>query len=127
MADLIPRLGVADIERELKFFTALGFQTTERSENLAKVELDGARLTLERWETWRVTDRPLLDWDHNPKQFGAGVQLAVNVDSVDEIAARIPIGVPRPWPAQDKPWGLRELTLRSPSGYLITFAERRKR
>jgi catechol 2,3-dioxygenase-like lactoylglutathione lyase family enzyme len=124
MAELVPRLGVKDLERELRFFEALGFEIEERSEARAMVRYEYVRVSLEKWDAWRVTDRPLLDWDRNPSQFGAGVQLLVFVDDADEIAGRIPIGVPQPWPVHDKPWGLRELSLRTPSGYLLTFAHR---
>ena len=122
MAHLSARLGVKDIERELRFYQALGFDV-ERSGTAARVALGGVSFTIQTYETLRVGDRPLLDWDQHPAQFGSGVQFYLMVDDVDEVAGRIPIGIPRPWPVQDKPWGLRELTLKSPSGYLLTFAQ----
>ncbi|HVL82545.1 MAG TPA: hypothetical protein VM840_13225 [Actinomycetota bacterium] len=122
MAHMSARLGVKDLDRELRFFEALGF-TVERSGTSARVTLGYAALTVQTYETLRVGDRPLLDWEQRPTQFGTGVQFYLMVDDVQEVADRIPIGVPRPWPVQDKPWGLRELTLKSPSGYLLTFAQ----
>jgi catechol 2,3-dioxygenase-like lactoylglutathione lyase family enzyme len=124
MAEIRPRVGVKDLERELKFYTALGFEVADRREHVAIIRLESAELVLETYDTLRVGDRPLLDWDRAPAQLGNGVQLAIIVPSVDEIAARVPVGIPRPWPIQDKPWGLRELTLKTPSGYIITFAQR---
>jgi hypothetical protein len=58
--------------------------------------------------------------------FLAGIQLYFMISDVDGFASRVPVGIPRPWPVQDKPWGLRELTLKTPSGFLITFAQRRR-
>lgn len=121
---LTARLGVKDLERELRFYEALGFEI-ERSSHGAHVTFEGTQLTLEPYEELRVRDRPLLDWDQRPSQLGAGIQLYVLVANVDDIQKGIPIGVPQPYPVQDKPWGLRELTLRTPSGYLLTFAQRR--
>jgi len=123
MASVRPCLGVKDLERELRFYAALGFEVVERWDGGAVVGIEGAEITLEPYDTLRVSDRPLLDWDKTPAQPGTGVQLYVMVESVDEVAARIPVGVPRPWPVQDKPWGLRELTLKTPSGYFLTFAQ----
>ena len=122
MAHMSARLGVKDIDRELRFYEALGFEI-ERTGGAARVTLGQVSLTVQTYETLRVGDRPLLDWDQRPNQFGTGVQFYMMVDDVDAVAGRIPIGIPRPWPVQDKPWGLRELTLRSPSGYLLTFAQ----
>lgn len=127
MTEMIVRLGVRDLERELKFYTALGFEVVERADSGVRLSYDGVLLTIEPYETLRVKDRPLLDWDRSPGQLGVGAQLYLMISSVDELAARIPVGVPRPWPIQDKSWGLRELTLRTPSGYLITFAQPARR
>lgn len=116
------RLGVKDLDKELKFFTALGFEV-ERSGSAARVSFGDTSLTVQTYETLRVGDRPLLDWEQHPTQLGTGVQFYLMVPDVDAVVGRIPMGVPRPWPVQDKAWGLRELTLRTPSGYLITFAQ----
>lgn len=123
MTDVRPCLGVRDLERELKFFAAIGFEVTDRWEDGATVRLEDAEFTIEEYESLRVSDGPLLDWDRAPAQLGTGVQLYVMVPNVDELSARIPVGIPRPWPVQDKTWGLRELSLKTPSGYLLTFAQ----
>lgn len=125
MAEIRPCLGVKDLERELKFFSALGFETVERWEAGAVVRLEGAELALEAFEALRVSDGPLLDWDRSPAQLGTGIQLYVMVPDVQTFADRVPVGIPRPWPVQDKAWGLREFTLKTPSGYLLTFAQPR--
>ncbi len=122
MAQMSARLGVKDLERELKFFSGLGFDV-RRSGGSAQVTFGQTSLTVQTYDTLRVGDRPLLEWDAQPGQLGTGVQFYLMVDDVDEVANRIPVGIPRPWPVQDKPWGLRELTLRTPSGYLLTFAQ----
>ncbi|HVE91999.1 MAG TPA: hypothetical protein VNE62_06840 [Actinomycetota bacterium] len=122
MAQMSARLGVKDLERELKFYSSLGFEV-ERSGAAARVSFGDTVLTVQSYDTLRVADRPLLDWEQNPSQFGTGIQFYLMVDNVDDVVGRIPIGVARPWPVQDKPWGLRELTLRTPSGYLLTFAQ----
>lgn len=121
---LTARLGVKDLERELKFYAALGFEV-ERRTGGAVVTHSGAMLTLEPHEELRVKDSPLLDWDRNPAQVGTGVQFYILVPDVDAFAAAIPVGISRPWPVQDKSWGLREITLKTPTGFLLTFAQRR--
>ena|SRR5688572_2945352 len=124
MAELRATLGVRDLEKELKFYEALGFEVGERWEQGAVVRLDRSELTLEAFESLRVSDGPLLDWDRSQSaQLGTGVQLYLMVSNVDDMAARIPVGIPRPWPVQEKAWGLRELSLRTPSGYILTFAQ----
>jgi catechol 2,3-dioxygenase-like lactoylglutathione lyase family enzyme len=123
MAEIRPTLGIKDLERELKFFGALGFEIAERWDAGAVVQLEGAQITLELYEPLRVGDAPLLDWDRSPGSVGTGVQIYVMVPDVRAVAERIPVGVPRPWPVQDKSWGMRELTVKSPSGYLLTFAQ----
>ena len=121
---LSARLGVKNLDRELKFYTALGFEA-EKSGHGARVSFRDVAFTLEPYDELRVSDGPLLDWDRTPAQLGVGTQLYIFLDDLDTLAQSIPVGIPRQWPVQDKPWGLRELTLRTPSGYLLTFAERR--
>ena len=122
---LTVRVGVKDLDREVKFYEALGFEV-ERRQHGANVLRGEASFSIEHYEEFRVRDGALLDWEQRPSQLGTGVQLYVIVPNVDEVAANIPVGIPRPWPVQDKPWGLRELTLKTPSGYLLTFAQRRR-
>lgn len=116
------RIGVKDLERELRFYEALGFEI-ERWEGGARVRFHGAQFTLEPFEELRVRDAPLLDWEQRPSQYGVGVQLYVYVDDVDAIRDTIPVGVPQPYPVRNKSWGLRELPLKTPSGYVLTFAQ----
>lgn len=120
---LTARLGVKDLEKELRFYEALGFDV-ERAGSAARVRFHDAVFTLAGYEELRVKDHPLLDWEQHPPQYGTGVQLYILVPSVDDFAETIPVGIARPWPVRDKSWGLRELTLRTPSGYLVTFATR---
>lgn len=122
---LTARLGVTDLERELRFYESLGFEVERRKEG-ARVSLEGATFTVEPFDDLRVKDGPLLEWEQRPGQLGAGVQLYILIEDVDGFASRVPPRVSQPWPVQDKPWGLRELTLRTPSGYLLTFAQRRR-
>lgn len=119
---LTARIGVKDLERELRFYEALGF-VIERWDGGARVSFQGAQFTLEPYEELRVRDAPLLDWEQHPPQFGAGIQLYVYVDDVDVIRDAIPVGVPQPYPVRNKSWGLRELPLKTPSGYVLTFAQ----
>ena len=119
---LAARMGVKDIERELRFYEALGFEI-ERREGGAIVRRENVSLTLEPFDDLRTSDAPLLEWDRSPSELGAGVQFYILVSDIDALAQAIRVGVPRPWPVQDKPWGYRELSLRTPSGYLLTFAE----
>jgi len=118
------RLGVKDLQRELRFYEGVGFEV-EQIPGGARVTFGEAAFTLEAYDEMRIRDAPLLDWDMKPGLLGHGVQLYLFVDDVDEIQRSIPRQIAQPWPVQDKRWGLRELTLRTPSGYLVTFAQRR--
>jgi catechol 2,3-dioxygenase-like lactoylglutathione lyase family enzyme len=119
---LAARVGVKDLEREIRFYEALGFEI-ERREGGAVVRLENVSLTLEPFDDLRTSDAPLLEWNRTPSELGAGVQFYILVSDVDAFSAGIKVGVPRPWPVHDKPWGYRELSLRTPSGYLLTFAQ----
>lgn len=119
---LTARIGVKDLERELRFYEALGFEM-ERWDGGARVSFQGAQFTLEPYEELRVRDHPLLEWEQHPPQLGTGIQLYVYVRNVDEIREGVPVGIPQPYPVRNKPWGLRELILKTPSGYLLTFAQ----
>lgn len=122
---LAARIGVKDLEREIRFYEALGFEVERRGAG-AVVRVEGAALTLEPFDDLRTSDAPLLDWDRSPGQLGTGIQLYIIVPDVHAFAERIKTGVPRPYPVQDKPWGYRELSLHTPSGYLLTFAQPRR-
>lgn len=119
---LTARIGVKDLDRELRFYESLGFEI-ERWDEGARVSFQGAQFTLEAFEELRVRDHPLLEWEQHPAQLGVGIQLYIYVRDVDEIREGIPVGVPQPYPVRNKPWGLRELILKTPSGYLLTFAQ----
>lgn len=123
---LAARLGVKDLDRELRFYESVGFEVARKGDR-ATVRLGQAEFTLLPYDLLRTGDAPLLDWDREPTQVGSGIQLFVLVDDVDAFAEGIKIGVPRPWPVQDKPWGYREVSLKSPSGYILTFATPRSR
>ena len=42
---------------------------------------------------------------------------------VDAAHAQITGSIPDEWGVEERPWGARELTLRDPNGYFITFTE----
>lgn len=127
MATFSVVLGVRDLEREIKFFTGIGFTEAGRSDHSASLVYEGVAVELHGYDHLRVADGPLLEWDRSPAGLGAGVQLYFEIEDPDAFAQAIPLGIPRPWPVQDKPWGMRELTLKTPSGYLLTFARPRAR
>lgn len=45
----------------------------------------------------------------------------VHVDDVDAVAAQLHGRVDAEWGVEDRDWGSRELVLRDPDGYVVTF------
>ncbi len=99
-----PILPVVDMAEAAEFYGTLGFAVVRHDDGYALVVRDGAELFHLRLE-------PGLDPSANP------AALYLHVDDADEWHAG--------WQAAgasevaDRPWGMREFSLRDPSGNLI--------
>ena len=66
-----------------------------------------------------VADSPAFDSSTEP---GASITLFVRVDDVDEIVARLPDDTPIVKPLETTWYGMREIWVRDPDGYVVTIA-----
>ena|SRR5579859_5754600 len=106
---IAPRFVVRDLEQALSFYGQLGFQTTYHDENFAIIERDGLDLHLNHFPG-------------APKGKCSVCWIAVtNSDALYQ--QYLPTNAVRS-PLKAQPWGLKEFTVRDPSGNLIIFAER---
>lgn len=114
-------LHVADVERSLAFYEALGFRVERRWEDWIRLDRDGADLVLfgdayvrghEHYFTPHI--------DRAPR--GVGVEIVIEVDDVDAVlAAAIAAGLDIVKPMQDRPWKARDFRLADPDGYFLRF------
>lgn len=114
-------LHVADIEKSLAFYEALGFRVVRRWEDWIRLDRDGADLVLfgdayvrghEHYFTAHI--------DRAPR--GVGVEIVIEVDDVDAVlAAATAAGLDIVKPMQDRPWKARDFRLADPDGYFLRF------
>lgn len=104
-----------DIARTLAWYRAAGFQARgyfpDADPTWCEVERDGTAIQFVAGET---------PWDDPPSLTGCVYVYPTSVDAVyDEIRDRVlcEFGV------EDRPWGARELVVRDPDGYFVTFTE----
>ncbi|MGY8682612.1 VOC family protein [Bradyrhizobium sp. UFLA05-153] len=127
-ADLVPELGVSNIQNSLSFWRdLLGFEVAydrpvARFAYLVRGRLQVMLCELNgRWETAEM-QRP----------FGRGINLQIAVDRIEPILNALSDA---DWPLYEQPndaWyrvgdqecGQREFLVQDPDGYLIRFAER---
>lgn len=57
-------------------------------------------------------------WDGPPALTGC---FYVHVSDVDGVADMLPDSIEAPWGVEERDWGSRELVLRDPNGYFVTF------
>lgn len=113
-ADLI--LKTTDMAATLEWYGRVGFEVR------ARVPADGV-------PTWceLVRDSTAIQflagetpWPGPPALTGC---LYVRPPSVDAVFAAVKDSVPTEWGVEERSWGARELTLRDPNGYYVTFTE----
>jgi catechol 2,3-dioxygenase-like lactoylglutathione lyase family enzyme len=109
---LCPIFPTRDIAAAERFYAALGFQTVHRDEaEYLLVKREAAELHL------------FLSADHDPARSDHGAYLRpTDVDTLSEELSKLGLprhGIPRFVPAENKPWGMRELALVDPDGNLI--------
>ena len=114
-------LHVANVERSLAFYEALGFRVERRWEDWIRLDRDGADLVLfgdgyvrshEHYFTPHI--------DRAPR--GIGVEIVIEVDDVDDVLAlATAAGLNIVKPMQDRPWKARDFRLADPDGYFLRF------
>lgn len=123
-------LNVADIERSLAFYRALGFRVdaehpsrTTGATGWADLSYDGAELGLGHIATNQ--DPEFRAWVATP--LGAGVVVYITVRDVDRIHdAALAAGAFIEVPPEDRSYG-RVLTINDPDGYTLTFIREPRR
>lgn len=108
-------LKTEDLRSTIAWYEAIGF------------ELAGA--VPEDEPTWAELGRDRLivqfvqgdtPWDGPPTLTGC---LYVHPASVRSVYDQVKDVVTAEWGVEERPWGARELTLRDPNGYFVTFTE----
>jgi catechol 2,3-dioxygenase-like lactoylglutathione lyase family enzyme len=114
-------LHVADVERSLAFYQALGFTVERRWEDWIRLDRDGADLVLFGDAYVRGRDHYFTPHiDREPR--GVGVEIVIEVDDVDAVlAAAEAAGLNIVKPMQDRPWKARDFRLADPDGYFLRF------
>ena len=129
-ARLVPELEVGDLDASLAFYVdACGFvvRYARPEEAFAYLEREGAELMLEaaHGPGRRFTEAPL------ERPFGRGINLQIQVGSVDALHARLrDAGARLVLPLEDR-WyrrddvdlGSRQFVVADPDGYLLRFFE----
>lgn len=115
---------VSDLEESVAWFAdALDFHAVDRDEHYAGLRRDDTTILLGTddgpyWgpERHRMPSRGLR---------GAGVEIVLLVDGVDELYARAQgVGAEIVRPLETWPWRMKQFWVRHPDGYLLRPAER---
>src|SRR5690242_18570897 len=110
---LVVELLVKDLTRSLAFYRALGFDVLRADERFAVLAWENHRLFLDQRD-----DLP------SPPPTPA-MNVRVMVPNVDRAWARVnELGLPVVAPIADRPYGLRDFTIRDPDGFGVRFASR---
>ncbi len=113
---LVAILKSSDILRTAEWYAAAGFEVRgsppEEMPTWCEVAREGTLLQ------FLAGDTP---WDGGPALTGCLYFPTDNVDAVyDEIHERVACE----WGVEERDWGARELVLRDPDGYYLTFTQR---
>lgn len=104
-----------DLAATIAWYVDVGFTvrdaTAEGERRFAELEWNGVVLQFVSGET---------PWPGPPGLTGC---FYLHPPSVDRVFAEINGRIDCPWGVEVRPWGTRELTLRDPNGYHITFTE----
>ncbi len=112
-------LHVADVERSIAFYEALGFRVVRRWEEWIRLDRDGAELVLQGDSYLRSHPHYFSEHiDRSPR--GTGVEITVEVEDVDAVYADAQAaGLPIVKPIQDRDWKARDFRLADPDGFFI--------
>jgi catechol 2,3-dioxygenase-like lactoylglutathione lyase family enzyme len=112
-------LHVADVERSLAFYEALGFKVARRWEDWIRLDRDGADLVLFGDAYVRGKDHYFTPHiDRSPR--GIGVEIVIEVNDVDALYATArEAGLQIVKEMQERPWKARDFRLADPDGYFL--------
>lgn len=117
MADLaasFAKLLVADADRSVAFYEALGFTLSERDPVFARLRwANGADLFLVRQPAGRSLEG----------RRGVGVLVCFRVEGVDALAALARAAGAAVDGPTDQPWHTREIVVTDPDGYRLNFLQ----
>lgn len=112
---LVAILKAADIARTVQWYTAAGFEVRGLNPDVmptwCEVARDGTVLQFIAGET---------PWEGEPRLTGC---LYVSTDNVDAVYEEIRDRVTCEWGVEEREWGARELVVRDPDDYFITFSQ----
>jgi catechol 2,3-dioxygenase-like lactoylglutathione lyase family enzyme len=111
---VIPSLLVSDLAETFAFYETLGFRITGRSPDgtWGEVGRDDVVLQLFTDPPHGIADRPCLSGT-----------LYIRAEGIDALAAMLEGKIPFAWGPETMPYGMRELGLRDPNGYILAFTE----
>jgi hypothetical protein len=113
---LVAILKSSDILRTAEWYAAAGFEVRgwqpEVKPTWCEVARDGTVLQFLAGET---------PWEGGPTLTGC---LYVPTDNLDAVYDEIHERVACEWGIEERDWGARELVLRDPDGYYLTFTQR---
>lgn len=120
-------LNVADIDRALKFYKALGFKVTSQTKGkdgkvaYAELSMDGAEVGLGRIDA--NDDPEYRAWVGTPLGAGVVIYLTVPRGGVDKLFAKAKkAGAAVEYPPMDRPYG-RVAGINDTDGYVLTLHE----
>ncbi len=125
-AEMSVMLNVKDVERSMKFYTALGFDTRWESKGddghltYAGVGIGDAVIALGRIpDDLRGMAKDYAEWVSSP--LGAGVMITVELDGVEEVYARAKKAkAPIDSPLSERLYGTAFM-VNDPDGYVVRF------
>jgi len=108
-------LKTLDMAETIRWYTMVGFQLRHRFPDIeprwCEVERDGLVLQFLEGET---------PWPEAPVMTGC---LYVHPPSVTAVHDELRGVIDLEWGVEERDWGRRELVVRDPNGYYLTFAE----
>lgn len=107
--DVVAILGCTDPEATVGWYRAAGFEVRQIGPLLHEVTRGDLILHFLGGAT---------PWPGPPALTGC---FYVHVPDVDAVAAQVSGTIEAEWGVEDRDWGARELVLRDPDGYHITF------
>lgn len=113
-------LFVADLDRSLAFYGALGFRVAIRRGDWVLLDRDGARLALQG-DAHAVAGPHYFSAHLERRPRGVGVEVPIEVaelDAVHEPAQRLGSVVHE---LSDRPWAARDFRVADPDGYYLRF------
>ncbi|HSX14874.1 MAG TPA: VOC family protein [Candidatus Saccharimonadales bacterium] len=114
---------VSDLDKTADFYTKLGLQIKERTDNRIVIYLNWYRIDLVKAGP---EDYAEFRDEADKGDKGAGVFLYFNVDDVDATYKELAdAGIKPATEPADQPWGNREFVILDPDGYKLVIFKRK--